>query len=44
MAAGWSSQGGDISDDLLRERAAWKAHAYRTGAGIDAFTGWRWTS
>ena len=44
LAQSWSSQGGDIADDLLRERDGWVAHAYRTGADIDAFTGWTWTS
>jgi xylulose-5-phosphate/fructose-6-phosphate phosphoketolase len=44
LAEGWSSQGGDIADDLLRERDEWVTLAYRTGADTDAFTGWTWTS
>jgi phosphoketolase len=44
LAERWSSQGGDIADDLLRDRDELVAHAYRTGADEDAFTEWRWTS
>ncbi|MDG4825667.1 phosphoketolase family protein [Asanoa sp. WMMD1127] len=44
LADGWSSRGGDIVDDLSRERDQWVAHAYRTGADPSAFTDWRWTS
>ncbi len=43
LAAGWSSRGGDLADDLLRERDQWVAHAYRTGADNPAFTDWTWT-
>ncbi|WP_327010606.1 phosphoketolase family protein [Dactylosporangium sp. NBC_01737] len=44
VAEGWSSHGGDIADDLHRERDRLIAHAYRHGADADEFTGWTWTS
>jgi xylulose-5-phosphate/fructose-6-phosphate phosphoketolase len=44
LAAGSSSHGGDVGDDLLRERDGLGAHAYRSGADADAVTGWTWTS
>ncbi|MEU4216408.1 hypothetical protein [Actinoplanes sp. NPDC026623] len=37
LAEGWSSQGGDITDGLLRRRDEWVAHAYRTGADLRVF-------
>jgi xylulose-5-phosphate/fructose-6-phosphate phosphoketolase len=44
VAEGWSSRGGDIVDDLQRERDRLVAYAYREGTDDPAFTNWRWTA
>jgi xylulose-5-phosphate/fructose-6-phosphate phosphoketolase len=42
-AVGWSSEAGDIGQDLLRTRDRLRAAAYRDGNDSDEITGWRWS-
>ncbi|MFY1635042.1 phosphoketolase [Solwaraspora sp. WMMB335] len=42
-ATGWSSHGGDIADDLRRERDRLVAYAYRHGTDASEISDWRWT-
>jgi xylulose-5-phosphate/fructose-6-phosphate phosphoketolase len=42
-AVGWSSEAGDIGQDLLRTRDRLRAAAYRDGHDSDEITGWRWS-
>jgi phosphoketolase len=42
-AVGWSSEAGDIGQDLLRTRHRLRAAAYRDGTDPDEISGWRWS-
>ncbi len=41
-ARGWSSVGGDLARDLMRQRDRLLAQSYRDGADPEEITGWRW--